>query len=325
MRLPDTPGKRWGLRRLADDGGRFRMVAVDQRPPIMELARRARGESQARDDDVRSIKALLTETLAPLASAMLLDPLWAYGESIRHVSPRQGLIVTLEDHRFETVAGGRLSRRIAGWSPGRIRRIGADAVKALAWYHPGAAPEVRRAQQDWVAAIGDECRRHDIVFLFELLLYPLGDDAHGYVESPGKQAALVLESVADFADPRFGVDVFKLESPIAAASLPPPDHAGAAHVRAAFAALHAAAGRPWVMLSAGASPEQFERVLGYALEAGAGGFLAGRAIWAQALAAFPDLAAARTGLATQAAQWLSRFNALTAARARPFDAARPLD
>ena len=28
-----SPGKLWGLRRMADAGGRFKMVAVDQRPP----------------------------------------------------------------------------------------------------------------------------------------------------------------------------------------------------------------------------------------------------------------------------------------------------
>ena len=31
------PGKLWGMRRLADAGGRFKMLAVDQRPPIKNL------------------------------------------------------------------------------------------------------------------------------------------------------------------------------------------------------------------------------------------------------------------------------------------------
>jgi len=29
-----TPGKLWGLRRMADESGIFKMTAVDQRPPI---------------------------------------------------------------------------------------------------------------------------------------------------------------------------------------------------------------------------------------------------------------------------------------------------
>lgn len=29
-----TPGKLWGLRRMADEAGIFKMTAVDQRPPI---------------------------------------------------------------------------------------------------------------------------------------------------------------------------------------------------------------------------------------------------------------------------------------------------
>ena len=29
-----TPGKLWGMRRMADENGLFKMTAVDQRPPI---------------------------------------------------------------------------------------------------------------------------------------------------------------------------------------------------------------------------------------------------------------------------------------------------
>ena len=29
-----TPGKLWGIRRMADSNGIFKMTAVDQRPPI---------------------------------------------------------------------------------------------------------------------------------------------------------------------------------------------------------------------------------------------------------------------------------------------------
>ena len=38
-----SPGKLWGLRRLADANGRWKMVAVDQRPPLMKTIAARRG------------------------------------------------------------------------------------------------------------------------------------------------------------------------------------------------------------------------------------------------------------------------------------------
>ena len=40
------PGKLWGMRRLADAGGRFKMLAVDQRPPIKNLIMDKLGEDR---------------------------------------------------------------------------------------------------------------------------------------------------------------------------------------------------------------------------------------------------------------------------------------
>ena len=65
---------------------------------------------------------------------------------------------------------------------------------------------------------------------------------------------------------------------------------------ATAAAFCAAAGLPWVMLSAGVTPPQFLRVMEYAYAAGANGFLAGRAVWWEALQSFPDLDACRAAL-----------------------------
>lgn len=314
-----TPGKRWGLRRLADAQGRFAMLAVDQRPPIMGLTRGKRGEAQARFDDVADVKALLVRHLAPEATAVLLDPIWAYDRCIDATSPRQGLLMTLEDHAFRETPGGRLSAEIEGWSVGRIRDRGADGVKLLAWYRPDASAEVRAHQQAFIRRVGEACRRHDICFLLELLLYPLAGAAD-YAADPALQARLVIESVRSFAGEEYGVDIFKLESPIAPDRLPDPD-AGSDAVDEAqrqFDALAQAAGRPWVMLSAGASAQAFGRVLTYAYRAGASGYLAGRAIWWEAMQAFPDLAAAGRRLEAEAVPYMREINALTQAKARPF-------
>jgi tagatose 1,6-diphosphate aldolase len=313
-----SPGKLWGMRRMADAAGRFKMVAVDQRPPIQNPIRAARGTDEAPYEDVARFKLMLVEELQAGASAMLLDPHYALPRGLSLLSPAKGLIVTLEDSIFKETPGGRLSSEIDEWSVAKIKRTGADAVKVLAWYRPDADPAVNRAQQDFTQAIGEACARHDIPFLFELLVYPLAGDAHqttDYVEMQGKHADHVLESVREFAKPQYGIDVFKLESPVPAKSIGEADPAATQRL---FDEMGALCGRPWVMLSAGAGMAEFTAVMRHAYAAGASGYLAGRAIWAEPFKAFPDWDAIRDGLRRRSAPYMAELNAMTDAAATPW-------
>jgi hypothetical protein len=58
-----SAGKLWGLRRLADTNGRFKMTAIDQRPPIENPIREKRGTATAPWEDVAVFKAMLVEEL----------------------------------------------------------------------------------------------------------------------------------------------------------------------------------------------------------------------------------------------------------------------
>ena len=286
-----SPGKLWGLRRMADAQGRFKMTAVDQRPPIKNPIREKRGTAEAPYADVAGFKRMLIDELQGESSAMLLDPHYALPGGMTLLSPAKGLIVTLEDSIFGDTEGGRLSSEIDDWSVEKIKRCGGDAVKVLAWYRPDAAPAVNAAQQDFVARIGEACARYDIPYVFELLVYPLPGEANQttqYIEMADKKADLVLESVRVFAAPKYGVDLFKLESPVPAREVPGPSGAGAAPIQALFDEMGRLAGRPWVMLSAGAGMAEFKSILGHAYKAGASGYLAGRAIWAKPFQHFPD-------------------------------------
>ena len=319
-----SAGKLWGLRRLADAAGRFKMTAIDQRPPIKNLVRERRGTAEAPLADVQSVKGVLARELAPTSSALLLDPHGAYPAAIHHVSPAQGLIVTLEDSVFEETPGGRLSAEIEHWSVEKIKRLGGDAVKVLAWYRPDADADVCRHQQDFVRRVGTACRRYDLPFVFELLVYPLASDAHqttDYIEHKDKRPELVLDSVSTFAAPEYGVDIFKLESPVAAEAAPDAETGAADAVAATqelFDELGRRASRPWVMLSAGAGMAAFRNILTYAYRAGASGYLAGRAIWWQAFQRFPNLEAMAAGLRADGVPYMRDLNALTDAHATPW-------
>jgi tagatose 1,6-diphosphate aldolase len=320
-----TIGKARGLARIADADGHFRMVALDQRPPMFEAIAQAKKitRDQVTYTDVAAAKRLLVEALAPHCSSMLFDPNFAVPAAIDLMPARCGLIMTLEEHRVEETSGGRKSRVIDNWSVAKIRAMGGDAVKVLAWYRPDADAAINAHQQWFVREIGDECRRNDIPYVLELLVYPfLGSANHtaDYVESPGKLPSLVIESVREFAKPEYGVDLLKLESPLAADSLPRRDGSGAATAAQkefdAIGEICRNHGIPWVLLSGGAAHDKFERVLEYAYAAGAGGFLAGRTIWLDAVRKhFPDLAAVSAALKKQSVAILNSLSELTKERA----------
>jgi tagatose 1,6-diphosphate aldolase len=328
-----TIGKTRGLARLADADGHFRMVALDQRPPMFDAIAQAKKitRDQVAYADVTAAKRLLVEALAPHCSSMLFDPNFAVPAAIDLLPARCGLIMTLEEHRVEETPGGRKSRVIDNWSVAKIRAMGGDAVKVLAWYRPDAEPAVIEHQKRFVREIGEECGRNDIPYVLELLVYPfLGSANHtaDYVESPGKLPALVIESVREFARPEYGVDLLKLESPLAANSLPARDGGkAAAAAQAEFDAIGDICREhrlPWVLLSGGAARDKFELVLQYAYAAGAGGFLAGRTIWLNAVRShFPDLAAVAAELRNESVGILDRLSELTKSEASSWTANYP--
>lgn len=316
-----SAGKLWGMRRMADARGLFKMTAVDQRPPIKGPIAKHYGVSEAPYADVARFKALLIQTLQAQSSAMLLDPHFAIPAGLGDLSPQKGLIVTLEDSVFEDTGNGRRSSEIDHWSVNKIKRMGGDAVKVLAWYRPDADPKINAHQQDYVKRIGAACDRYDIPFLFELLVYPLAKDAEQtkeYVEMANKKSDDVLASVAEFAKPDYGIDVFKLESPFNAAAVPGVGNEGWEAAQSVFDEMGRLAGRPWVMLSAGAGKATFRNILTHAYRAGASGYLAGRAIWLDAFGHFPDWDRIRGDLLGEANDYMADLNALTEAEALPW-------
>ncbi len=279
-----SPGKLMGMKRLSDEKGVFKMTAVDQRPPIKNPIAKHLKVNKAPWEEVAKFKNMLIEHLQNCSTALLLDPYYAIPGSMDTFNPKKGLVVTLEDSIFTETADGRFSKNIDNWSVSKIKRMGADAVKVLAWYRPDAERKVLQAQQDYVQKVGEECLKYDILFLFELLVYPLSKDKHqtkDYVEMKNKKTEHVLKSVEEFSKNKYGVDVFKLESPVNASEISNSDIN-------AFNEMGKLAGRPWVMLSAGAGKEDFKKVLELAFKAGCSGFLAGRAIWLDAFLNYPN-------------------------------------
>jgi tagatose 1,6-diphosphate aldolase len=321
-----SPGKLWCLRRLSDERGFFKMTAVDQRPGVEALVRQRRGTPKAAYEDVGEIKRQLIEALSPYSTAMLLDPGYAYPYAARQLDPRKGLLLTYEQWDSEETPRGRKTFAYPDWTVEKIKRAGADGVKLMLWWRPDASEEVKAHQRKLVEDVGRECRRHDIAFLLEPLLYPFASESAAasgqkYEEDTTKRPEMVVETAREFVHERYGIDIFKMESPVAAALVPDPAGADSPPCQRWFDELGQVIDRPWVMLSAGAPMEPFRRIVAHAFRAGASGYLAGRAIWWPSLEQnFPDGAAFRAAVESDGVPYARKLQDLLEATGKPWTA-----
>ncbi|MEM1050427.1 MAG: tagatose 1,6-diphosphate aldolase [Pseudomonadota bacterium] len=316
-----SAGKYWGLRRLADDNGVFKIITVDQRPAIKDIIAEKRGVEEAPFDDVVSVKKALVETLADKGSASVVDPHYAYPTAFKSLSPRRGLLISLEDSVFAETPDGRLSKEIDDWSVEKIKRVGADGVKVLVWYRPDANANVLENQRAFIRRVGEACAKYDLPFVVKALVYSFPEATVDYFQHPDVATEHVMETVSEFAKPEYRIDLSILQSPIIPRLIPAPDsddNAAVEACRQTFRDMADRAGRPWIISSGGSDPVSYRHILDYALDAGASGYLAGRATWWTMFSAFPNMPAMINALEDESAPYLAELAAAADARAKPW-------
>lgn len=321
------------MRRLMTEDNRFCIVALDQRAILARMLADLKGvaENELPFKDMLTVKRLLVESFAESASAMLFDPNIAVPAALDILPRHTGLLISLEHHVVEENALGRKSRSIPDWSVEKIQHLGADAVKLLIWYHPDADDSVKRHQENYVREVGRACAHEQLPFVLELLSYqpatlsastkvkPTLDIPKTSQISETDLPEIVLRSVQEFSKADYGVDLFKLESPVSIALLK--QDSSSNQNQQAFndiGSVCADAEIPWVLLSAGVTTVEFVEILAHAYQAGAHGFLAGRAIWKQPLQYFPDINHVRNSMQDQGGKALDKLIELTSNRATPY-------
>ena len=314
----DNLGKLIHLKKLCTDNHHFQMLAVDQRPPIFNIISNAKGRDH-KYDEVVECKKLITSSLSKHATAILMDPNFSLSNVLQH-NKSKGLVITLEEHSFKETDRGRFSENIQNWSVEKIKKIGGDAVKVLAWYRPDADAESIEHQKKYVKKIGEECEKYSIPFLLELLVYPFKDDENHtteYQEQKQKKTQHVIESVKEFAKDEYKVDIFKLESPVDSSML---EGDITNSTEKAFSDLAEATNdKPWVVLSSGMDKDSFYKCLELAYINGASGYLAGRTIWLDAFKNYPNIEKVEEGLKNASVSYVKKLNELTARNAQSLD------
>jgi len=310
IRQTITPGKARSLARISDGEGRYAVLAIDQRWQLFEFIGRVLGKAAgAVDAETGEVKAVLASVLASHVTGLLVDPFCGYHRVVPDLPRDVGLLLTMEDHEFDTQPDGhRVSRLMARWSVDAAVRAGAEALKLLVWYRHDAPAAVRVQQLGFVRHVGEDCRNADRPLVLEVLPYRLPGETEA--EYARRLPDLTVGLADALADPTLGVDLYKLALPGSREGVREwgGNLYGLADLRVHMTRITERLPAPWVLLSGGMPSHQFTDALRAALDGGARGYLAGRAVWWEPLQAYPDLAAVRKNLQTGGLATLATLN-----------------
>jgi tagatose 1,6-diphosphate aldolase len=295
-----SEGKMKRMKALANDRGVIAAAAMDQRGSLQKSLAQARG-ADVKDitpDMMSEFKVIVSKTLTPHASAILLDPEFGL-EAAKARSSNAGLLLAYELSGYDNTQPGRLPDLLPHVSAKRIVDWGADAVKILIYYSPYDDAGVNDIKHAFVERIGAECETNQIPFFLEFVGYdPKGGDEKG-LEYAKLKPEIVKKSMAEFSKPQYGVDVLKAEVPINAEYVEGSSvYKGQKAYTRDEALKHfresaAVATKPFIYLSAGVSNAQFTESLHMAAESGTdySGVLCGRATWKEGIPVYAKLGA----------------------------------
>ena len=260
-----TPGKARGLATASTDEGIFTVLAIDHRDSL-RVVLAPDDPASVRAADITALKLDLLRGLAHAASAVMLEPEYSAAQAItsRALPGSVGFLAAVEAQGYLGDPEAHRTTLLADWGVDKAKRLGASGIKLLVLYHPDGGA-VSEAQEHTISEVVSECASHDIPLFLEPLLY----------ERPGAEGdrrRLVVETVRRLGP--LGAEVLKVQFPLDAER-----HDDRAVWRDACAELDDVAPVPWALLSGGGSFERFREQLALACEAGASGFMVGRALW----------------------------------------------
>ncbi len=321
-------GKFAGINACADARGVIAAAAMDQRGSLKKAIAKARGENgTATDADMSAFKTAGTKILTRHASAILMGP--EYGlEAIQQRAPGTGVLLAYEKTGYDANVKGRLPDLLPEWSVRRLVEVGASAIKILLYINPFDDAAVNRIKFAFVERIGAECAALDVPFFLEPLAYDdeIGDEkSFAFAKVKPKYVAAYM---TEFSQPRYGVDVLKVEVPVNMKYVAGTRAFGGetAYTRQEalelFRETAAATTLPFIYLSAGVTDDVFRETLELAAEAGTrfAGVLCGRATWQDAIPVYAreGVGALEAWLEDRGVQNIEALNTVLAKGAQPW-------
>jgi tagatose-1,6-bisphosphate aldolase len=267
------PATNKGLGAIAGTDGKVAVLAMDQRGSLRRML--TEGGQTAEDTDLTSFKVDVIGTLSPAATGVLTDVEYGVGpvRSAGALADGAGLLIAAEPAEKQTWNGEQRTTvdpvRNAAW----VRDHGGDALKFLLYWRPDrqtrpGEPDLAAEATDAVRTVVEDCRAAGLPSVIEPVITTLP----GRPKPVGQEKKdLVIASAARLAE--LGPDLLKLEWP--------EGEDGCREIT------HVTGRVPWALLSAGVEYEEFVQRATIALDAGACGFIAGRAIWGETTAMGP--------------------------------------
>lgn len=274
----ETVGLHRRMARISGADGLIRTIAIDH--PDNYLLLFDEDISQVSFEEVVESKLEMIAELTKHATSVLADPVWSFGQSIvtGALPGDVGLITGIEDLYYTpdtSPVGFDTDLRLRqGWGPAKLSALGVDAAKLVVFHREDQDGAQVVRQHEVVADMARECHDVGLPLIVEPLWFPVaGEDLADPVVRERRRRS-VIGSARTFHED--GVDIMKVEFPVL-------DLADLDACHQACADLDEAIDGPWVLLSAGVTFEGFRTQIDVAADHGCSGFMAGRAIWGDAV------------------------------------------
>lgn len=317
--------KRQFIKQLCNEDGVIGALAIDQRGALKKMITKFKG-SDAEEAEIIEFKEIVSSQLTKYASSILLDP--EYGLPAAGVrAETAGLLLAYEKTGYDASTPGRLPDLLSIWSVKRLKEAGADACKFLLYYDVDESDEINDQKHAFIERIGSECQAENLPFFLELVSYDANISDATSREYAIKKPHKVIEMMKEFSDPRYGVDVLKVEVPVNMNYVEGYATGEVIHTKAEaanfFKEQSEATNLPFIFLSAGVKAELFQETLRFAKDAGStfNGVLCGRATWADGVESYivDGKEAAVEWMNTQGRKNIEELNAVLKETATPVD------
>ena len=271
------------IKRLSNEDGVIAALAIDQRGSMEKMMGKANPDLN-NVEGISEFKRLVAEKLTPYASSILLDPIYGL-TGIKATDENAGLILSYEQTGYDEYDEERLPRLIELESGLRLKEKGADGIKVLLYYDVDDAEETNEKKKAWVERVGYECEALGLPYFLEILTYDAKMESEKTPEYAKIRPRKVIEATKVFSDPRYLVDVLKLETPVDMNHLEGYGQKESLYTKEEalkhFKDQSDATDLPYIYLSGGISASLFQDMLRIARESGAkfNGVLCGRATW----------------------------------------------
>jgi sulfofructosephosphate aldolase len=255
------------IRNLAMSNGGYAMLALDQRESLRQMMSNGQNR-EISNVDIVNFKADALNIFATQPSAVLLDVDFgvdAYEESVAEQPP----IILAIDLLHHASDGKLFATSLATDGIERaIERVHPQALKFLMLWSENETPSQRL---DLAGSFVDFCKLQELPAVLESIVRPKGTP----VWSDPRAAADAMVIAAD--------ELSIVESDLFKCEVPGHGKFGQETTIEYAKQITLAIGSPWVVLSNGVSAIDFPDAVSAACKGGASGFLAGRAIWADAV------------------------------------------